>query len=62
MLNAIALFTGIMGLFLIGVCLAYALLGTSWKSKAFKWLISIGVLLIVVSWVLFIVPYAERPT
>ncbi len=62
MLNAIALFTGIVGLLLIGGSLAYGLLQTRWQSKSFGWLISIGVLLIIVSWALFIIPHAELPT
>lgn len=56
MLKTIALFTGIIGLLLIGVSLAYGLLATKWKSKVLAWLIGVGVLLIIASWVLFIVP------
>ena len=54
MLKSIALFTGIIGLSLIGASLAYGLLAAKSKSKAFAWLIGVGVLLIIVSWVLFI--------
>ena len=56
MLKTIALFTGIIGLLLIGVSLAYGFLATKWKSKAFAWLIGVGVLLIIGSWVLFLIP------
>lgn len=56
MLKTIALFTGIIGLLVIGASLAYGVLATSWKSKAFAWLMGVGVLLIVGSWVLFMIP------
>ena len=59
MLKTIALFTGLIGLLLIGVSLAYGFLATKWKSRAVAWLIGDGVLLIVVSWVLFIILYAQ---
>ena len=62
MLKTIALFTGITGLLLIGASLAYGLLATKWKSKAFAWVIGIGVLLIIVSWVLFMIPSPRFPT
>lgn len=58
MLKAIAMFTGIIGLLLISVSLAYGFLATKWKSRAVAWLIGDGVLLIIVSWVLFVVLYA----
>ena len=60
MLKTIALFTGIIGLLLICVSLAYGFLATKWKSKAVAWLVGDGVLLIIVSWVLFIVLYAHQ--
>ena len=59
MLKTIALFTGVIGLLLIGVSLAYGFLATKWKSRAVAWLIGDGVLLIVVSWVLFIILNAQ---
>lgn len=59
MLKTIALLTGVIGLLLIGVSLAYGYLATKWKSRAVAWLIGDGVLLIVVSWVLFIILYAQ---
>ncbi len=59
MLETIALFTGVIGLLLIGVSLAYGYLATKWKSRAVAWLMGDGVLLIVVSWVLFIILYAQ---
>jgi len=59
-LKTIALFTGIIGLLLIGVSLAYAWLATNWKSRAVAWLIGDGVLLIIASWVLFIILYAHQ--
>ena len=60
MLKTIALFTGIIGLLLIGVSLTYGLLAAKWKSKAVAWLIGDGILLIFVSWVLFIIFYAHQ--
>ncbi len=59
MLNTVALFTGILGLVFIVLSLAYRLLGT--QPKTCGWLVSIGVLLIIASWVLFIIPEAELP-
>ncbi len=56
MLERIALFMGIAGLFLILASLAYGLLEAKWKSKAFRWLVGLGVLLILGSWVMFIIP------
>ena len=47
---------GFIGLSFIGTSLAYGLLATKWKSKAFARVIGIGVLLIIVSWVLFMIP------
>jgi hypothetical protein len=56
MLKTSAQVVAIIGLLLIGVSLAYGLFATKWKSKAVAWLIGVGVLLIIVSWVLFIIP------
>jgi hypothetical protein len=56
MLKTIASFTGIIGLLLIGAALAYGWLATRWQSKALAWLIGVGVVLITVSWVMFIIP------
>jgi len=56
MLENIALFTGIVGLLLIVFSIAYGLLAAKWKSKAFGWLMGTGVILIIGSWVLFIIP------
>ena len=58
MLKTIALLTGIIGLLLICISLAYGFFATKWKSRAVAWLIGDGVLLIIVSWVLFVVFYA----
>lgn len=59
MLKTIALVTGLIGLLLIAVSLTYGFLATKWKSKAVAWLIGDAVLLIIVSWVLFIILYAH---
>ncbi len=56
MIEKVALFTGVLGLLLIILSLAYGLLATNWKSRAFGWLMGVGVILIIGSWVLFIIP------
>ncbi len=56
MVEKIALFTGILGLFLIVLSLGYGLFAAKWKSKAFGWMVGVGVVLIIGSWVLFIIP------
>lgn len=56
MLEEIALYTGVLGLFLIIVSLGYGLIAAKWKSKAFGWMVGVGVALIIGSWVLFIIP------
>ncbi len=56
MLEQIALFTGVLGLLLIVFSLLYGLIGAKWKSKAFGWLMGIGITLMIGSWVMFIIP------